>query len=180
VVGHALKSHPAVPGDARYEAELTTYSLWAGNGAYLIVNLLTPQTTNRQSSASMVEVIDMESVKGAWESSDGESAILKAVPLEKHWILPYGGMEIIDSSSLSNDNGMLPRKPHLIPSTGTNSICSHASLSGSAAVTLADGTVAILSFSGMNGDLSGELPAIKTNYFLLIHPLDAATYSTRP
>jgi hypothetical protein len=123
--------------------------------SHLVVVLQPRDENSANVSASMVEVIDIESIMNSWiPAIDAESHAFIALPLNEHWVLPKSGMEILDASTLpSVETEGLPRRAPVIPSHGCNSAII---LDGNAScgVTLSDGTVAMLSASRI---LGGEL-----------------------
>lgn len=142
---------------------------------------LTLEHQRQQSTRSMLEVVNLESIEAAWNSlvssSEGDfcSSSDLAVPLEEHWVLPEAGMELVDASSTlppppsynnnSQANGTIPRKAHWIPSPGTDSLyeldhhlgdAAAAGNNASCAVGLSDGTVGILSAALHSNTNDGE------------------------
>jgi hypothetical protein len=123
--------------------------------SHLVVALQPRDENSANTSASMVEVIDIESITNSWiPAIDAESHDFIALPLNEHWVLPRSGMEILDASTVpSVETEGLPRRAPIIPSHGCNSAII---LDGNAScgVTLSDGTVAMLTASRT---LGGEL-----------------------
>ena len=123
--------------------------------SHLVVALQPRDENSANASASMVEVIDIESILNSWiPAIDAESHDFIALPLNEHWVLPKSGMEILDASTLpSVETEGLPRRAPVIPSHGCNSAII---LDGNAScgVTLSDGTLAMLTASRIMG---GEL-----------------------
>jgi hypothetical protein len=121
-------------------------------GKYLVLTL---QYESQSSTATQLEVIDLESVETAynqlgWEEEKQEGELF--VPLEDHWIFPEAGREIVDagtaaSSGRGQNREYMPSQTHWIPSLGTNCLCPIATEGSStmAAAALADGTVLVLS-----------------------------------
>ena len=138
----------------------------SGASGYLVLTL---QTDSRTSSASMIEVVNTSTLRQCWiDQQEAQSAGDRdraSVPLENHCILPQGGMEIVNSSTLPHDRDGLPPKSNWIPSNGTDCLCSIPSSSASSddvnmvescGAALADGTVVILSASSSTAT-DGEL-----------------------
>lgn len=93
---------------------------------YLLVTLLSPTEILR--TDAMVEVIDVGSLPTAWKNQtlEGSFGHLRAVNLDKCWVLPHPGMEILNSSTIStSDDPSLPRRMHFVPSQATGSMCKH-------------------------------------------------------
>ena len=101
---------------------------------YLLLTLFSPTDTLK--TGAMMEVIDIGPLGRIWKGNDAAQeglGRLRAINLNKRWIMPAAGMEILNSSTIgtstSNSDGGassedgLPRRAHIIPSTATGSIC---------------------------------------------------------
>ena len=105
---------------------------------YLLITLLS-SNQNILTSDAMVEVIDIGDMPAVWKghsttttsttttTAEEESlGHLRAIHLERRWILPQEGMEIIKSSSIATsheDSDDIPSRTHFIPSQASGSIC---------------------------------------------------------
>ena len=101
---------------------------------YLLLTLYSPTDTLK--TGSMVEVIDIGPLMSIWKGNDSTQeglGRLRAINLSspQRWIMPANGMDILPSSTIASAassrtcDGCLPQRAHVIPSTGTGSICKY-------------------------------------------------------
>jgi hypothetical protein len=92
---------------------------------YVLLTLLSPASQALRTD-TMVEVIDVGSMPISWRSSTSEESLghIRAISLDRRWILPHPGMEILSSATIiTSDDPHLSRRTHFIPSQATGAIC---------------------------------------------------------